>query len=191
MKKLLLSLALASFLFTGCDIDKKGDTELPEVDVDIDAEAGELPEFDVDWADINVGTTTKMVEVPKVVIVMEEEEVEVPVIDVEMPDEDKMERNLVVEAEVEGNEHQLEIKEIRAAANRLYVIATLEELETSLDGKKMRVQDQVVLNAPDLDVEYVIVGNKPDRMFNNQYRYVSTMNDLSTNIKNAKVIYTK
>ena len=100
MKKLLLSLSVLAAL-TSCDIDKTKKGELPSVDVDVDAESGELPAFDVDWADVNVGTKTKMVEVPKVVVVMEEEEVEVPYVDVDMPedyaDREKMERSLVVD----------------------------------------------------------------------------------------------
>ena len=55
-----------------CNVDQKKEMELPSVDVDVSAEEGQLPTYDVDWADVNVGTTTKTVEVPKVVIVMEE-----------------------------------------------------------------------------------------------------------------------
>ncbi len=180
-------LALTMIMTTSCNIDKKGQTELPEVDVDV--EEGNLPEFDVNWADIDVSTATRTVEVPKVVIVMEEEEVEVPTIDIDMPNEDKFEQDLVVEAEVEGVEHDIEIQEIRATNKRLYVIATLEELQTDIGDKTMRVQDQVTLNAPDLDVKYIIVGKKPNRIFNNRNMYVATMNDLPANVKDAEVIY--
>lgn len=194
MKNLKISvLALSVAIFTSCDMEQTRKTELPDIDVDVDAEAGQLPAFDVDWADVNVGTRTKMVEVPKVVIVMEEEEIEVPYIDVDMPDDyedkEKMERSLIISADVIDKEHDLTIREIRATENRLYVIATLEELDTDLDGKKMRVQDQVELNAPDLDVQYVIVGKKPNSTYNNQYIYVSSMDDLNSRIANANVIY--
>lgn len=79
---------------TGCDVDKteKGEApeieaeggELPEYEVEkteegempeVDVEGGELPEYDVDTADVEVGTEKKVVEVPEV--------------DVEMPEEDK------------------------------------------------------------------------------------------------------
>ncbi|TVZ53071.1 hypothetical protein [Dokdonia sp. Hel_I_53] len=194
MKKYLLSIAVVTALIS-CDIDKKGQVELPEVDVDVDAEAGDLPSFDVDWADVNVGTRTKMVEVPKVVVVMEEEEIEVPYVDVDMPedyeDKEKMERTLRVEAEVDDVEHNLDIKEIRAYNNKLYVIAELEKMTQSIAGKTMRVQDQIELNAPNMNVEYIIVGEKPNRLFNNQYRYLSSMNDLDDEIANAKVIYNR
>ncbi|MDN3492114.1 hypothetical protein [Winogradskyella bathintestinalis] len=190
MKKILLVLCVALFI-TSCKVDKEESGELPTVDVDVDADSGELPEYDVDWADIDVGTKTKMVEIPKVVVVMEEEEVEVPYLDFDMPGEDKMERSITVEAEVTGNEHNLEIQEIRASQKRLIVISTIEELDTDLGGKTMRIQDQVEINAPDLDVKHIIVGKKGERSFNNNYMYVDTMNDLDEMTKNAKVVYKK
>lgn len=188
MKKVFISI-LAIGLITSCNVKKEEKGELPDLDVDVSADAGELPEYEVNWADIDVGTTTKTVEIPKVIVVMEEEEVEVPFIDVDMPGEEKMERSLVVEAEVSGNEHDLNIQEIRATDRRLYVISRLDKLDTNLGDKTMRVQDQVELNAPDLDVVHIIVGEKADNVLNNQYRYVSSMNDLDANIRDAKVIY--
>lgn len=190
MKKLVFTLATLA-LISSCNVKKEEQGELPEVDVDVTAEEGELPEYDVDWASVDVGTTTKMVEVPKVMIVMEEEEVEVPVIDVNAPGEDKTERTVVVEAEVSDVEHDLEIKEIRASKNRLYVISKLEKMEESLDGKTMRIQDQVELNAPDLDVVHYIVGEKADNVLNNQYYYVDSMTALNEDIQGAKVIYSR
>lgn len=170
-------------------MEKEKSGELPEVDVDVDAESGELPEYDVNWADIDVGTKTRMVEVPKVVVVMEEEEVEVPYLDVDMPGEDKYERTLMVEAEVSETEHDIEIQEIRASNKRLYVISKLEKMETSLGDKTVRIQDQVDINAPDLDVKHIIIGNKVDRVFNNNYTYVNSMDSLGEAVKNAEVIY--
>jgi len=188
MKKIIIPI-LALALISSCNIKKDEEGELPDLDVDVSADAGELPEYDVNWADIDVGTTTKTVKVPKPMIVMEEEEVEVPVIDFDMPGEDKEERTILVEAEVSGNEHELEIQEIRASKNRLYVISKLEKSDVDLGDKKMRIQDQVELNAPDLDVKHIIVGEKADNILNNQYKYVNSMNDLDEDVKNAKVIY--
>ncbi len=180
---------MALAIVSSCNIKKEEKGELPEVDVDVSADSGELPEYDVNWADIDVGTTTKTVKVPKPMIVMEEEEVEVPVIDFDMPGEDKEQRTIMVEAEVSDSEHNLDIQEIRATENRLYVISKLEKLDTDLGEQKMRIQDQVELNAPDLDVKHIIVGEKADNILNNQYKYVNSMNDLDDKIKNAKVIY--
>lgn len=190
MKKVVLVLCVA-LLIVGCKIDKEESGELPTVDVDVEGDMGELPEYDVEWADIDVGTKTKTVEIPKVVVVMEEEEVEIPYLDFEMPGQDKTERSITVEAEVYGNEHDIEIQEIRASKNRLFVISTIEEMDTDLGGKTMRIQDQVEINAPDLDVKHIIVGKRVDRAFNNNYTYVNTMNDLDDVVKNAQVVYRK
>ncbi|WP_334055764.1 hypothetical protein [Polaribacter sp. P097] len=194
MKKVIMTIMTAALLVS-CDVDQTKKTKLPEVDVDIDTEAGQLPAFDVDWAEVNVGTTTKMVTVPKVVVVMEEVEVEVPYVDVEMPDDvdgEKEEQTLMVEAEVSDKEHAIEIKEIRAMNNNLIVISELEEMTTTLGDKKIRVSDQVTLNAPDMNVKYYVIGERPDRVFNTKYKYYSDMNTLNEKLGNDyKVIYTK
>jgi hypothetical protein len=194
MKKVFMTLIAATILVS-CDVDQTKKTKLPEVDVDVDTDAGQLPAFDVDWADVNVGTKTKMIKVPKVVVVMEEEEVEVPYVDVEMPEDnenEKIEQTLMVEAEVSDVEHELDIKEIRAMNNNLIVVSTLEEKTQTLDGKKIRISDQITLNAPDMNVKYYIVGKRPDRVFNTRFKYFSDMNDLNENIgKDYKVIYSK
>ncbi len=190
---ILICIALA---FSSCNIDQKKKTELPEIDMEVDVEEGQLPSFDVDWAEVNVGMKTKMVEVPKVVIVMEEEEVEVPYLDIDMPNDgddamEKMEQNIMVEAEVTGNEHKLNIKEIRASGTTLYVISELEETSMTIGDKKLRVSDQVSINAPDLNIKYYIVGERPDRVFNTKYKYFTSMEDAIANIKDSKVIYSK
>lgn len=188
MKLRLLSTLAILTLLISCDIKKTEEGELPEVDVDVTTEAGELPEYDIDWMDVDVKTTTRTVEVPKLVVVMEEEEVEVPVLDIDMPGE-KSERTLMVETEITGTDADLEIEEVRATKNKLYVIASLEKEETDLEGKTIRKQDQIDINAPELDVEYIIVGERPARTYNNNYKYVANMNDLSPKIKEARVIY--
>ncbi|WP_431135936.1 hypothetical protein [Psychroserpens mesophilus] len=195
MNKIGISLFLA-VLMMSCNVNQKKEAELPEVDVDVSAEEGQLPTYDVNWADVNVGTTTKTMEIPKVVVVMEEEEVEVPYIDVDMPnDEDgneKVERSIVIEAEVTDNEHELNIKEVWAANNNLYVISELKELDQTIGDKKMRVSDQLTLNARDLNVKHYIVGERPDRVFNTQHDYVNSMNDLKNKLDgDYKVIYSK
>ena len=176
-----------------CDVQQKKEAKLPDVDVDVDTEAGQLPTYDVDWADVNVGTETRTVKVPKVVVVMEEEEIEVPVIDVDMPDAgEKEELTLMVEAEVTDKEHTLKIEEIIATNKTLYVISTLEEKDQAIGDQKMRVSDQVVLNAPDdLNVKYIIAGERPDRVFNTKYKYVNDAASFKANLENAKTIYTR
>ena len=104
-----------------------------------------------------------------------------------MPDSDEM--SIAVEAEVSDVEHEIKISEIRASNKRLYVISKLTKKDTNLNGEVLRVQDQIELNAPDLDVKHIIVGEKPNRSFNSRYSYISDMNMLPENAKDAKVIY--
>lgn len=194
MKKVLMTVMAATLLMS-CDVDQTKKAKLPDVDIDVDAEAGQLPAFDVDWADVNVGTTTKTVKVPKVVVVMEEVEVEVPYVDVDMPDDNDMEKEeqtLMVEVEVMDKEHAINIREIRAMNNNLVVISELEEKSLDLGDKKLRVSDQVTLNAPDMNVKYYIVGERPERAFNMKYKYFKSMSDLNNKLgKDYKVIYSK
>ncbi|MHA7056955.1 hypothetical protein ACWGOQ_0007025 [Aquimarina sp. M1] len=191
MKK-LIGIVIVILLVTSCDVQQKKEAKLPEVDVEVDTEAGQLPTYDVDWADVNVGTKTKMVTVPKVVVVMEEVEVEVPYVDVDMPnDDEKEELTLTVEAEVSDNEHTIQIQEIIATGDKLYVISELKETDQTLGDKKLRVSDRVILNAPDLNVKHIIIGEKPDRVFNDQYKYVNSINTFKSDLKNTKVIYTR
>ncbi|MEH6744758.1 MULTISPECIES: hypothetical protein [Alphaproteobacteria] len=71
------------------DVDQTEPGKLPDVDVAIDAEAGKIPEYDVDTGEVEVGTETETVLVPEVVMV--EEEVDVPTVDVEEPEDDREE----------------------------------------------------------------------------------------------------
>lgn len=191
MKKLVL-LVLSLILFSACNMKKEEKGELPDVDVDVATDAGELPEYSVNWADVNVGTTTKTLDIPKVVIVMEEETVEVPYIDLDMPNSgDKYEKNIMVQAEVTDREHTLEIQEIWATDNNLYIISKLEPTNQTIGDKKMRVSDQVTLNAPDLNIKHYILGVKPDRVFNMQYDYIESTNNLKSSLKSPTVIYSK
>lgn len=57
----LLAPVLA-FGIAACDVDQTQDGEMPDVDV----EGGQLPQYDVDPADIDVGTDTQRVIVPDI-----------------------------------------------------------------------------------------------------------------------------
>ncbi len=64
MKAIIAAAAIgtAALALAGCDVDQTEEGELPEVE----AEGGNMPEYDVDAADVDVDTdtTTKEVEVP-------------------------------------------------------------------------------------------------------------------------------
>lgn len=69
----ILLLALLTVFATGCRVRQTEEGEMP--DVDVSAEGGKMPEYDVDAADVDVKT--------------EKREVTVPDVDVNMPGEDK------------------------------------------------------------------------------------------------------
>lgn len=91
------SIALILGATAGCNVDQTEDGEMPDVnvnadagnlpeyeirkteegrapDVDVDVSGGNLPEYDVEGPDVTVGTKTV--------------EVEVPTVDVDLPDDD-------------------------------------------------------------------------------------------------------
>ncbi|MDQ3204929.1 MAG: hypothetical protein M3Q40_00115 [Pseudomonadota bacterium] len=75
-KTAILAFALSSaFALAACDVDQTQEGELPEVDVN--AQGGQMPAYDVETADVDVGTRT--------------ETIEVPTMDVQMPDENRAE----------------------------------------------------------------------------------------------------
>lgn len=71
MKKIITATfaIAATFGLAACDVDQTEEMEMPDVEVS----EGNMPEFDVETADVDVGT--------------EETTVEVPTVDVEMPDD--------------------------------------------------------------------------------------------------------
>ncbi|GAA0855842.1 hypothetical protein [Aliiglaciecola litoralis] len=193
MKIKLITAAVAMIALSGCDVDKTRSGDMPSVDVDVSADAGRLPKYEVEWADVDIGTTTETVEVPEVVVVMEEKQVEVPYMDVNMPDDDspKSKRTIVVEAEVAGNMHDLQIEKVYAKDRRLFVVSKLKATDKSLEGKTVRVSDRIVINAPDLDLQHFIIGDKPRGDWNNQYTFVANESDLRKRTKGAREIYSR
>ncbi len=88
MSKLFhLTLLVGALLFStaGCDVEQTRDGRLPDVDVDVSGDAGELPAYDVDLPDVDVSTEDKKVLVPKVIL--DEETVTVPDVDVDLPED--------------------------------------------------------------------------------------------------------
>lgn len=193
LNALLFFTTLLLLIFSSCDVDQTKKAKLPEVDVDIDTKSGQMPAFDVDWAEVDVGTRTETITVPKVVVVMEEVEVEIPYVDVDMPNEgDKRELTLQVEAEVSDKMHEIEIQEVYATGKKLYIISKLQSTGQDLgDNKKVRISDRIVLNAPDLDIKHYVIGKQPAGRFNNQYDYIASKSAIASKLNKGKVIYKK
>jgi hypothetical protein len=61
-KAFILLMALLTVFATGCRVRQTEEGELP--DVDVSAEGGKLPEYDVDAADVDVKTEKREIEVP-------------------------------------------------------------------------------------------------------------------------------
>lgn len=74
---------IAAFAFGLIDISQTKETQLPEVSV----QGGQAPAFDVDTADVDVGTTNTTVQLPKVDVGTTEEKVELPTVDVKKANE--------------------------------------------------------------------------------------------------------
>jgi hypothetical protein len=88
MRIFLTVIALVLLIAVGMwavDIDLSGETRLPNVDVAV--QGGELPEAEVNVADIEVEEKTADVAYPDVDVEMKEEEVTYPSIDIEAPDD--------------------------------------------------------------------------------------------------------
>ncbi len=73
----LAVLAYALGLF---NVDASGDLKAPDVDVAV--EGGEMPNLQVETADIDVGTRTETVELPEVNVTTSEEQIKLPTVDV-------------------------------------------------------------------------------------------------------------
>ncbi|HYO82398.1 MAG TPA: hypothetical protein VES20_13425 [Bryobacteraceae bacterium] len=193
-KKKWLPLAIAvlsaGLFSTACSMEKTQSAKAPDVDVDVDA--GRWPKYDVKWADVDVGTTTKTVTVPKLEWRREQVEVQVPYIDIKGPGSgDREERTIAVELEVPNSGYDLQIREVRAAGNELWVISELKKTG-DMKGNYGRVSDQVVINAPDdLQVRKVIIGERPQGVYNQQHTFYSDMSTLQQRLPQGggRVLY--
>jgi hypothetical protein len=68
----LFCVAVLVVPFAGCRVEQTQEGELPEVEV----EGGQLPEYEVDAAEVEIGTETREIEVPTIDVTMPEEEEE-------------------------------------------------------------------------------------------------------------------
>ena len=66
-----LALATGCLALAACDVDQTKEGEMP--DVDVNATGGQLPEYNVEGPDVNVGTENKTVQVPTVDVDVPEE----------------------------------------------------------------------------------------------------------------------
>ncbi|MEM1251889.1 MAG: hypothetical protein AAGI69_05610 [Cyanobacteria bacterium P01_H01_bin.21] len=70
----------------GCRVEQEQSGELPDVDVDV--EPGQLPEYEVEGPEVEIGTEQQEITVPDVDVDTEQKEITVPDVDVELPTDD-------------------------------------------------------------------------------------------------------
>ena len=186
----VLAASLMLSMTEACSVEKTQSAKAP--DIDVSADPGRWPKYNVKWADVDVGTTTKTITVPKLEWKREQTQVQVPYIDIKGPGgQDREERTISVELEVPGPGYQLSIREIRAAGDQLWVISELSRTNART-GAQSRVADQVVINAPeDLNVRRVIVGERPEGVYNQQYTFYPDMSTVQQRMPSGggRVIY--
>lgn len=181
----IISITLLLLLFTGCEIEKVKDGELPEVNI----ESGDLPKYDVRVADVDIGMREKTIKVPKVTVEMEETVVKVPYIDMDVPGEESDERTVTVEVEVEGEGHSIDIEEIYFKDNMFWVISRLDMNESAQTDATVRISDRVIINAPPaIDVKHYIIGDPPRGTHNDQFRFIHSKQDIAEDLSDAKRI---
>lgn len=182
-----LSMALVIVPLGACSVEQEEAGSLPDVDVEV--EPGNLPEYDIQGPDVDIGVTERTVTVPKVVVVQEEETVEVPYIDVSLPGADQVERTLTPEVEVPTGGYDLTIQEVYAVNDELWVVSRLEEVDPNAPEAAVRVSDRVVLNAPDMPVRHFIIGERPDASFNEQYTFIDSREAIDPELSAGRQLY--
>ena len=184
-----LAAGLAILGAVGCTAEQTQQGEPPDVDVQVDP--GQWPQYDINWADVDVGTREQTVTVPVIRVEQETKQVSVPYIDINPPNaRDREERTVQVAVDVPHAGYELQIMEVRAAGDDLWVIARLQQGEQPAAQALTRVSDQVVVNAPsDLDVRKVVVGQRPAGM-SQEHQFVGSMENVQQIIPGGgRVIY--
>ncbi|MGB3637541.1 MAG: hypothetical protein WBA39_08185 [Rivularia sp. (in: cyanobacteria)] len=186
-KVLPLSLMMVLVPLTSCQVEKEQAARLPEVNI----EPGRLPEYDIKGPDVKVGVTKRTITVPKVIVVQEQETVDVPYIDVDLPGVERKERTITAEVEAPSAGYNLEIQDVYAANNELWVVSRLEEENPNAPKATVRVSDRIVLNAPDIPVRQYIIGKRPNGSFNEQYTFINSREQIDSQLASGKQLYSK
>lgn len=186
-KILPLSLVLLLVPLTSCRVEQETAGRLPDVDVDV--EPGRLPEYDIQGPDVDVGVTERTVIVPRVVVVQQEETIEVPYIDVNVPGADRQERTITTEVEVPSGGYNLTIEGVYAVNNELWVVSRLEEENPNAPQATVRASDRIVINAPDMPVRQYIIGERPKGSFNEQYTFIDNRQQIASQLEAGRQLY--
>ena len=189
-KKWAMAASLSLLVSNGCSVEQQEPAEAPDVDVNVDP--GRWPEYKVNWADIDVGTSERTITVPVVRIEKETRQITVPFIDINPPGAgDTEERVIAIALDVPHVGYELNITEVRASGDDLWVISRLQEPQKPAAQGVTRVSDRVVIDAPEnLDVRRVVVGARPGGVENEDVRFVESMSQVDQIIPSqGRVLY--
>lgn len=179
---LLLIVPLAA-----CRVEQEEAGRLPDVDVDV--EPGQLPQYDIQGPDVDVGVTERTITVPRVVVVQEQQTVDVPYIDINAPGAERTERTLTQEVEVPSSGYDLQIQSVYAVDNELWVISQLTEIDPNAPQANVRVSDRIVVNAPDTPVRHYVIGERPVGSFNEQYTFIDNRDQILPQLEAGRQLY--
>jgi len=181
-------LGLATMM--ACAVDQTQGARAP--DVDVEADPGRWPQYDVKWADIDVGTTERTLTIPVVRIERRTRTVRVPYIDINPPGAvDRADRVVSIDLDVPHAGYEVQVVEVRASGDDLWVIGQLRENSVPRSRRTTRISDQVVVKAPrDLDIRTVVIGNRPTGSEIGPYRFVDSMDEVEQMIPpGARIVY--
>ncbi|KST69977.1 hypothetical protein [Mastigocoleus testarum] len=184
-KFLPLSLFILLLPLASCQVKQEEAGRLPDVDIT----PGKLPEYDIKGPDVKVGVTKRTVTVPKVIVVQEQQTVEVPYIDVDLPGANRKERTITTEVEVPSGGYDLEVQSVYALNNELWVISQLREENPNAPRATVRVSDNIVINAPDIPVRHYIIGERPKGNFNEQYTFINDRQQIASQLESGRQLY--
>lgn len=96
----LICVPLLALGLGACDVDQTQEGELPEVDVQ--AEGGQMPAYDVEGPDVSVESERRQVTVPDVEVQREQATVTVPDVDVDLPEDEEQAQEEPAQQEPRG-----------------------------------------------------------------------------------------
>lgn len=175
---------------SGCAVDQTQEVRSPDVAVEV--EAGRWPQYKVNWADVDVGMSERAITVPIVKTETETRQITVPHIDIHPPGASgRVEQVISIELDVPHAGYELQVAEIRASGDDLWVIGRLRETGTPSVHVMTRLSDSVAIKAPqDLDIRKLVVGERPGGIGNEHLRFIDSMDRVEQIVPDgARVLY--
>ena len=193
-------------LLSACDVEQTSQGEMPDIDVDaeagempeykivkteegespefdVDVEAGEWPTYDIDWASLEAGLAETTVKVPEVKVTYEEKQIEVPFVGIDWPNDEETERRVInVAFRTPDAGYTTSIQEIYRKNNTLMVLAKVSERQGGASAQAITMkEDMVMLEAPEnVDIQVYAYGDLDGVQMPGNYQKVSGPADVNT-----------